>query len=91
MKGKEFLGGLLIGAALGTLAGLLFAPQSGEETRNAVCKKAQDISGKLKESSQQLVESGRDLLEQGKTQVTGLLKTSGEKLQRKVNGDSSEA
>jgi len=77
MKCHEFVGGFLIGAALGTLAGLLFAPQSGEETREAVCKSAQDISGKLKESGQQLIESGRDLLAQGKSQVTDQLRSHG--------------
>lgn len=77
MKCHEFLGGFIIGAAIGTLAGLLFAPQSGEETRDAVCKSAQDISGKLKESGQQLIESGRDLLAQGKSQVTEQLRSHG--------------
>ncbi|MTJ07616.1 MULTISPECIES: YtxH domain-containing protein [unclassified Anabaena] len=46
-----FIGGLMLGAAIGTLAGLLVAPRAGRETRklikksaNAIPELAEDIS-----------------------------------------------
>lgn len=46
-----FIGGLMLGAAIGTLAGLLVAPRTGRETRklikksaNAIPELAEDIS-----------------------------------------------
>ncbi len=39
-RAKTFLAGLAIGALVGAGLALLFAPQSGEETRHAVSRKA---------------------------------------------------
>lgn len=39
----KFLGGLLIGTAIGAAAGILFAPKSGKETRRALKNSAQDL------------------------------------------------
>ena len=38
-----FIGGLMIGAAIGTLAGLLVAPRTGRETRKLLKKSAHAI------------------------------------------------
>ena len=38
-----FIGGLMLGAAIGTLAGLLVAPRTGRETRKLVKKSANAI------------------------------------------------
>lgn len=72
MKGKEFLTGLTIGAIVGAALGLLFAPQSGEETRDAIRTQSRDLSDKVKESGQHLVESTRDLIEQGKEKLASV-------------------
>ena len=49
-----FIGGLMLGAAIGTLAGLLVAPRTGRETRklvkksaNAIPELAEDISSSV--------------------------------------------
>ena len=49
-----FIGGLILGAAIGTLAGLLVAPRTGRETRklvkksaNAIPELAEDISSSV--------------------------------------------
>lgn len=45
-KGKKLLGGLLIGTAIGALAGLLFAPKAGKETRKAIRDRASALKQK---------------------------------------------
>lgn len=49
---KSFLAGLGIGIGLG----ILFAPMSGEDTRNNLTQRASDLAG----SARDLVEQGRD-------------------------------
>jgi len=39
----KFLGGLLLGTAIGAAAGILFAPKSGKETRRSLKNSAQDL------------------------------------------------
>jgi len=38
--------GFIIGAAAGLAAGILLAPETGEETRRTIAKKATDLKGK---------------------------------------------
>ena len=45
-EGGGFLTGLVLGAAVGAVAALLFAPASGEETRRLVRKRARAIEKK---------------------------------------------
>lgn len=91
-KGSEFLGGILLGAIIGTAIGLLLAPQTGEETRESIREYADDLSGKVKESSRQIVESGKDILEQGKGQATNIVKRAREQVDslRKTAEEASE-
>jgi gas vesicle protein len=42
--GRQFAAGLLIGALLGAGVALLFAPQSGEDTRRLIRKKAKRLA-----------------------------------------------
>jgi len=39
----KFLGGLFVGTAIGAAVGILFAPRSGRETRQALKRSAQDL------------------------------------------------
>jgi len=54
-----------IGAALGAGVGLLYAPQSGEETRRYLRKKAVDVGGTLSETGERVLEKGRDVYKKG--------------------------
>ena len=48
-SGGKFILGAMIGAAAGAIAGILFAPKSGKETRKIVGDKAKDYAQKGKE------------------------------------------
>jgi gas vesicle protein len=43
------LAGFGLGALIGALAGLLFAPKSGSETRDELASKAKELKGKSEE------------------------------------------
>ena len=56
---------LLAGAAIGATVALLYAPQSGKDTRRILRKKTRAGREALAESSRDLMEKGRDLYEKG--------------------------
>lgn len=64
-KGKKFGIGVLIGAAVGVVAGLLTAPKSGKETRQDIKNKAHEVKGsaerKLKDAHKELGKLSEDL------------------------------
>lgn len=43
MSAGKFLAGFIVGGALGAIAGILLAPQSGEETREMLCDASKDV------------------------------------------------
>jgi gas vesicle protein len=54
------------GSAIGAAIALLYAPQSGEETRRVLGRKAQEGRDALAESGRDMMERGRDLYERGR-------------------------
>lgn len=49
-----FLAGAVVGGAVGAVLVLLFAPQSGEQTRKMIKDKASDVKGDLEEMRKDL-------------------------------------
>ncbi len=66
---KAFLVGLGIGSGLG----VLFAPMSGEETRNTLSEKASDLANSAKETYQQ----GRERVQKGVAAIRGEARPTG--------------
>ncbi len=54
------------GAALGATIALLYAPQSGEETRSQIKGAARKGADRIAESGQQIAEIGKELYEKGR-------------------------
>lgn len=77
MKNEEtpngFFFGVMIGAVLGGVAALLFAPSSGKKLRRKISDKAED----LYEDAQGYYETGKDkaekLYREGKEKVSGIV------------------
>ena len=59
----------LLGAGIGVAVGILFAPQSGEETRALIRNKTNEGTETLKKRGEALYDSAGDLVERGKSAV----------------------
>ena len=63
-----FTEGLIIGTIIGGIAGLLFAPQSGEETRKKIKEikeENQDLIDETKETTEKLIAKTKKSIEDG--------------------------
>ncbi len=72
----DFFAGLIIGGLIGAGIALLFAPQSGEETRAFLKEKALELKEKaehlpevIKRETKDLLHKGKDLLEEKKAEL----------------------
>jgi gas vesicle protein len=64
------LGYFAFGLGLGLAIGVLFAPKTGEETREFIRSKADEGKEYLKRRGEELRSQGADLVERGKTVVS---------------------
>ena len=46
MSAGKFLAGFIVGGTFGAIAGILLAPQAGEETREMLCDASKDVAKK---------------------------------------------
>ncbi len=67
------LSGLLIGAAIGVVAGILLAPSAGTDTRETIKKKTQgtldQVSGSVRDIRDNLTKKGQELWRRGMTEI----------------------
>lgn len=57
---SKVLLGLLAGAAIGAIAGILFAPDKGSETRKKISRNTADMGDQLKNSFNDFVDTVKD-------------------------------
>ncbi len=69
------LGSLLLGFGIGVGLAILFAPQSGEETREWLGATAEDGIWRFRRGGRRLVFEAQDLLDRGEHTVNRALKT----------------
>ena len=60
----------LVGLGIGTLLGILFAPKSGEETREYLIGKAEEGRDYAQRKARELRDHAEDLVERGKEVVS---------------------
>ena len=56
----------LVGAAVGAAVALLYAPQSGADTRRLIVRKTEESREALTDSSKEILDRGKDLFERGR-------------------------
>lgn len=72
MNTGNFLLGVLAGAAVGAIIGVLMAPDKGTETRKKVMKKGEDYTEALKDKFDDLVSSMTDKFETVKSDTKAM-------------------
>jgi len=65
MSGRsgDFLKGLLIGGIAGAILGILYAPKSGEETREEIARKTEELLAKAKVDYEKVLERSKKTYE----------------------------
>jgi gas vesicle protein len=56
----------LVGAAVGAAVALLYAPQSGKDTRRLIAKKTEEGREILADSGKEVLDRGKDLFDRGR-------------------------
>lgn len=56
----------LVGAAVGATVALLYAPQSGKDTRRLISKQTERGKDALTDTSKEVLDRGRELYERGR-------------------------
>ena len=80
MSSSKILVGFLAGAAVGSILGILFAPEAGTETRRRISETGLDVTDSLKskfndfvdgirDSYQGVKDDAEDLADEGKSQL----------------------
>jgi gas vesicle protein len=67
--GGEFIAGFLVGALVGAAAAMLFAPQSGEETRVVIRDKGIELKDRAEELSTEARRRAEEAQSQAKTRA----------------------
>jgi gas vesicle protein len=73
-KGREFAS-LLVGFGIGVGLAILFAPQSGDETREWISVNVEDGFRQVRRRSRRLIFEAQDLLDRGEHTVSRALRT----------------
>lgn len=81
-KGRTVLG-LLIGFGIGVGLTLLFAPQSGEDTRGWIALTSRRVRRSLRNTGQRSIDQVRDLIDRGRETINKAIRNS-------ANGPESE-
>lgn len=68
-KNSKILLALLAGAAAGSALALLFAPETGEKTRQRIMDAAQDLSDKIMERAEEIVDNAQSVVEKGRSYI----------------------
>ncbi len=84
---SKVLLGLLAGAAIGAIAGILFAPDKGSETRKKIAKNTGEMGDQLKSSFNDFVDTVKDKYRSAKSEVEDVA----EKGASKYNSLSNQA
>ena len=62
MSVGKFFTGVVVGAAIGAIAGILLAPQSGEETREKLSNMAKDVADKTDKTVKDIQEKADSIV-----------------------------
>lgn len=85
---SKVLLGLLAGAAIGAIAGILFAPDKGSETRKKIAKNTNEMGETLKSSFNDFVDSVKDKYRHARNEVEEVAEKGASKFNQAKNAVS---
>lgn len=77
-KKTDFIVGALAGLAVGSLLGVLFAPDKGVETRKKIAKKSKQTAEDLKEKFNEFVDNVAEHFAKEKETIEEIVEETGE-------------
>ena len=90
MSAAKIITGLMIGAAAGAVLGILFAPDSGSETRRKISEKGNDLADNLKNKFSDFVDAVSDKFQGAKSEAANMANKGKEQFEEwKGNAQSS--
>lgn len=95
MAGRKggFLTGLFVGGLIGTVMGVLYAPRSGEKTREKLTQRGEEVADGLKRAASTVARGGEDIMDNLKSIVldaTGLVSDTLKVLRREIREETEE-
>lgn len=87
MSAGKFLAGFIVGGALGAIAGVLLAPQSGEETRELLSDASKDVVKKTDKTVKDIQDKADTVVSELQTKGDEIM----EKIQTLINKQKGEA
>jgi len=81
MKNRNLILGLLGGIAIGSILGVLFAPEKGSKTRKKLVDSGMDLSGNLKDTIDDLTNKITNTIENFKSDAKDFVHSMEEKVQ----------
>jgi gas vesicle protein len=70
MKSKKIIAAVLLGAAAGAIAGILFAPDKGSVTREKIKEAGEDLKDTFKDKFNEFVDSVKEKYENATKEPT---------------------
>ena len=79
-RGDDFIKGLIVGGLIGAVIGILYAPKSGKETREEICRKTDELMAKAKKEYEFALEKSKKAYEAAVLHLRQMETTAKEKV-----------
>lgn len=95
MAAEDWVKGLIVGGLIGVALGILYAPKSGKETREDICRSTEELLEKAREQYEQakkrmdtLASKGKESYEDNKLRLKKAIEAGVEAFKEEKEGSS---